>query len=321
MRILVTGGLGFIGSNFINLITNNDEVEIIVNLDLVTYAANFKNIPDRIIQTNRYDFYRGDINDVKLLKNIHERYNIDTIVHFAAESHVDRSIESGHEFVTTNINGTFSLLNTFLELWKGRTDVKFLHVSTDEVFGDLELKDNTFTKNHPYKPNSPYAASKASSDLLCRSFHKTHKFPVVITNCSNNFGPNQYTEKLIPLTIKKLKEGEQVPVYGSGNNIRDWIYVEDHCKCLWKVLKRGYVGDQYLIGGNNEIRNIDLVKKICLLCNKDPETSIKFVEDRKGHDFRYAINTDDFDCNFGKTEYTPFDKALKDTVTWYTEKL
>jgi len=321
MRILCTGGLGFIGSNFIHLLAKKDEVELVVNLDLCTYAASHKNLPDYFVLRNRYEFYKGDINDVSLLKTIYERYNIDTIVHFAAESHVDRSIESGQSFITTNINGTFTLLNTFLELWKGRTDVRFIHISTDEVFGDLGDGDLPFTKRSPYHPNSPYAASKASSDLLCKSFYRTHNFPVMITNCSNNFGPRQYPEKLIPLAIKKLKNDEPVPVYGIGTNIRDWIYVDDHCKCVWEVVKRGQPGGQYLIGGNNEIRNLDLVKKLCVLCNKDPEKSIQFVEDRKGHDFRYAIDTTDFEHTFGKIEHTPFDKALKDTVTWYFERL
>jgi len=320
MRILVTGGLGFIGSNFIHLLAKKDEVELVVNLDSCTYASDPRNLPTSFILTSKYEFYNGDVNDTSLLKTIYERHNIDTIVHFAAESHVDRSIEYGQKFITTNVNGTFSLLNTFFNLWKGRTDTRFIHISTDEVFGDLGDGDFPFTKHHPYKPNSPYAASKASSDLLCKAFNRTHNFPVMITNCSNNFGPRQYPEKLIPLAIKKLKNNEQVPVYGIGTNIRDWIYVDDHCKCVWEVVKRGNVGGQYLIGGNNEIRNIDLVKKICILCGKDPDKSIRFVEDRKGHDFRYAIDTIDFERNFGKIDYTPFDKALKDTVTWYLER-
>lgn len=317
MRILVTGGCGFIGSNFINLIHSKSEVECIVNLDIMSYASDENNVNIEVREDKKYTLIRGDINDINCLSYICQRFNIDTVVHFAAESHVDRSIEGASQFIHTNINGTFTLLNFFLGNWKSTEGKKFLHVSTDEVFGDLGDGDFPFTKQHPYKPNSPYAASKASSDLLCRSFNRTHGFPVMITNCSNNFGPRQFPEKLIPLAIKKLKNNEKIPVYGIGMNIRDWIYVEDHCRCLWEVLKRGDSGGQYLIGGNNEIKNLELVKSICKLCDKDPNESIKFVEDRKGHDFRYAIDNSDFERYFGLINHTPFEKSLKDTITWY----
>jgi dTDP-glucose 4,6-dehydratase len=317
MRILVTGGLGFIGSNFINLIAPKAEVEAIINLDAGTYAANSNNIDENARKSGKYKLYLGNVCDADLVGKIIEMENIDTIVHFAAESHVDRSIENASVFIETNVLGTFTLLDQANRKWKSYDGKRFLHISTDEVFGSLDLLDPPFRKTNPYAPNSPYAASKASADLICRSFYKTHGFPVMITNCSNNYGPRQYPEKLIPLALSRLKEGKQVPVYGDGSNIRDWIYVEDHCVRLWQVLKLGNFGGQYLIGGNNEVSNLWLVRILCKMMNKSPDDHICFVPDRKGHDFRYAIDTTDFDATFGKLPYTPADDGIKQTIAWY----
>jgi dTDP-glucose 4,6-dehydratase len=320
MKILVTGGCGFIGSNFINGLVHLDEVEKIVNLDVMTYAANQVNLfPDTILNS-KYYFQQGNILSVELLKSLHERFDFDTVIHFAAESHVDNSIMDAGHFIDTNINGTFVLIDTFNKLWTNRDGKKFIHVSTDEVFGALGPNDPAFTKNSPYRPNSPYAASKAASDLIVRSYIKTHKFPAIITNCSNNFGPNQHSEKLIPLVINRIVQGKSIPVYGDGTNIRDWIFVGDHCRSLWNVLTKGQNGNQYLIGGGHEISNIDLINQICDIIGKG-KNLITFVEDRKGHDFRYAIDTGDFNKEIGVDfERGTFEENLKQTVTWYLNK-
>ena len=315
MNILVTGGLGFIGGHFIDEILKDSFFKNVINIDKATYAAN-RNLEFR--NSKNYKEYALDINDKNIL-NVLKFRNIDLVAHFAAESHVDNSIKSSSEFITTNINGTHNLVEQCRLYGKVK---KFLHVSTDEVFGSLGTDDKPFTENSPYKPNNPYSASKASSDLIVRSYFKTHKFPAIITNCSNNFGARQFPEKLIPLAIKKLINFQQVPVYGDGKNVRDWIYVKDHVRFLIKAIKQGVEGEQYLVGGENEISNIDLIKLINKTINEDFKTKtredfILFVEDRKSHDNRYAINNTGSEKRLGQINLTDFSSSLKETIGSY----
>lgn len=284
-NILVTGGLGFIGSNFINHIFNKYSYNIF-NVDLKTYAARYDNISEDIRKSGRLSLSICDINDTDRLRNLIQRNNINYVVNFAAESHVDNSISDSSPFVHTNINGTHSLLTLLHDC---PSIERFLQVSTDEVYGTLSEQDDPFTETTPIQANNPYSASKASADLLCRSFYETFDYPILITRCSNNYGPNQHEEKLIPLMIKKAKAGEKLPVYGDGKNIRDWIHVADHCSGIDAVLHGGKIGEVYNIGGKNEMRNIDIVKTILKLLDKD-EDQIEFVKDRLGHDWRYAID-------------------------------
>ena len=316
MNILVTGGCGFIGSHFVEKLLNNPDVKRIVNFDKVTYAA-CKEL--WFYKDPRYRHYIIDINDsVAVLKALNE-HQITHLVHFAAESHVDNSIYSPDAFVYTNVVGTFSLMKAAFDYKKLE---KFIHISTDEVYGSLGAKESAFTVDSPYRPNSPYSATKAGSDLLVRSYYKTHKFPAIITNCSNNFGPRQHFEKLIPTCIRKLKNREPIPVYGNGSNVRDWIYVKDHVNCIWNVLETGDVGKQYLIGGNNEMTNLELIEHI-KSCYEDVTNRkvdydyISYVEDRKGHDLRYAIDTFDYEQKFGKVQYYNFTESLKTTILSY----
>lgn len=316
MRILVTGGCGFIGSHFIEEYINHEDVEFIVNVDCMTYAAN-KNLPFE--KNKKYHHFNLDISE-SFISPLLETYEIDYIIHFAAESHVDNSIHDATPFIKTNIIGTHNILS---DLLKYKNDFKFLHVSTDEVYGTLNNKEDGFNVDSPYKPNSPYAASKASSDLLVRSYVKTYKLPGIITNCSNNFGPRQNIEKLIPVCINKLKNKKSIPLYGNGENIRDWIYVRDHVRALWRVLNEGKIGGQYLIGADNEISNYDLIHILKdvykSITNIDPESWewYKHVEDRKGHDLRYAIDTLDFRLEFKNFKLLPFEKSIRDTVKSY----
>jgi dTDP-glucose 4,6-dehydratase len=317
MNILVTGGSGFIGSHFIEEILKRNDVTKVYNLDANTYAAN-KNLP--FGSDNRYQKLTMDICAAYFpsQKNYLESLNLDYVIHFAAESHVDNSITGPKKFIDTNIVGTFNLL----EIFKGTNIKKFVHVSTDEVFGSLNYKEAEFNIDSPYRPNSPYAASKAASDLLVRSYIKTYNFPAIITNCSNNFGPRQFPEKLIPVCINKLKNKEKIPLYGNGENIRDWIYVKDHINALINVLLDGIVGKQYLIGGNNEISNIQLIHLIVatyetVTNNKADWELFEYVTDRKGHDFRYAIDTKDFLMEFPNFKLSEFDKSLRETVQSY----
>ncbi len=317
MNILVTGGSGFIGSHFIEEILKRNDVTKVYNLDANTYAAN-KNLP--FGSDNRYQKLTMDICAAYFpsQKNYLESLNLDYVIHFAAESHVDNSITGPKKFIDTNIVGTFNLL----EIFKGTNIKKFVHVSTDEVFGSLNYKEAEFNIDSPYRPNSPYAASKAASDLLVRSYIKTYNFPAIITNCSNNFGPRQFPEKLIPVCINKLKNKEKIPLYGNGENIRDWIYVKDHINALINVLLDGIVGKQYLIGGNNEISNIQLMYLIVatyetVTNNKSDWELFEYVTDRKGHDFRYAIDTKDFTMEFPNFKLSEFDKSLRETVQSY----
>jgi len=319
MNVLVTGGCGFIGSHFVEELLKNSNVGCVVNIDKMTYASN-KTLP---FQSNElYFHHKININSPYILEILKEK-NINYIVHFAAESHVDNSIANSDPFIDTNINGTYDLLKTSLSyINNGGNLIKFIHVSTDEVYGSLNFDDAPFTINSPYRPNSPYAASKAASDLLVRSYIHTHKFPAIITNCSNNFGPRQFPEKLIPLCIKKLKNKQSIPLYGNGENIRDWIYVKDHVNALLHVLENGILGNQYLIGGDKEISNYDLIHILGYEYYKLTFTNVdwtlfNFVEDRKGHDLRYAIDTTEFKKEFPIWKLSSFNDSIRDTITSY----
>ena len=311
MRMLVTGGAGFIGSNFIRFLLNDrNDTETVVNLDKLTYAGNLENLKD-IAGNPAYRFIRGDICDGELVSRILDEFDIDTVVHFAAESHVDRSISEGLSFVTTNVTGTCCLLEEARKAGISR----FIHVSTDEVYGSI--RKGSFSETDPLNPSSPYSASKAGSDLLALSYFTTHHVPVIVTRCTNNFGPFQYPEKLIPLFTTNLIEGKKVPVYGSGMNVRDWIYVLDHCRAIACILKKGIPGEIYNIGGGTELTNLEITRKILEQLGKD-ETSIQFVGDRKGHDFRYSLSSDKLHSLGWQPTFT-FDEALEHTIHWYKE--
>jgi dTDP-glucose 4,6-dehydratase len=308
MKLLITGGAGFIGSNFIlSMINSHPEIEII-NLDVLTYAGNLNNLKS-VDKNPRYTFIRGDICDPNNVNLILDKYRVDTIVHFAAESHVDRSITKASEFVRTNVLGTQNLL----ECARQHQIEKFIHISTDEVYGSTIT--GSFTENNILSPSSPYSASKAGSDLLALSYFTTYKLPVIITRCTNNFGPCQHPEKLIPLFVTNLLEGRKVPVYGTGKNVRDWIHVSDHCQAVEFLIKKGKFGEIYNIGGGNEMTNIEITEKILTLLKKD-ESLIEYVADRPGHDYRYSL-----DCSkLRKMGWSPrfsFEEGLKDTVEWY----
>ncbi len=321
---LVTGGSGFIGTNFINYILKNNNDIKIINLDKITYAGNINNQ----IRTdeNKYKLIKGDICDIKLVEKLFEEYSFDFVVHFAAETHVDRSIDTPINFIQTNIIGTLNLLNQSLEYWNAsskKKSFKFLHISTDEVYGSLG-SEGKFTEENPYNPSSPYSASKASADHLVRSWNKTYGLPTLITNCSNNYGPYQFPEKLIPLIIINCINEKSLPVYGDGQNIRDWLYVIDHCEAIQCVLEEGRAGQTYNIGGDHEVKNIDIVNTICRILNDllprnngDYEELINFVEDRPGHDFRYAIDSTKLKNELGWKPRTSFSDGIKNTIKWY----
>ena len=324
-NILVTGGHGFIGSNFILKASKSSFFQKIINLDNNSYSSNSNNL--KKLSFKDYLFVDGDINDQNLIFDLLSQNQIDIIFHFAAESHVDRSIHDSSKFILTNINGTHSLLQQSLKYLKKnsqRKNFKFIHISTDEVFGSLLDNDPPFREDNPYLPNSPYAASKASSDLIVRSFIHTYSFPAIITNCSNNYGPFQYPEKLIPLVIHNCLNGKPIPVYGDGQQIRDWLYVEDHCEALMKVINHGKVGQRYNIGGNQEVKNIDLIKMICRLLNElspskegSYEHLISFVKDRPGHDQRYAIDNTKIKNELNWSPSISLKMGLKKTIEWY----
>ena len=329
-NILVTGGSGFIGSNFIQYLINHSDYKKIINLDKLTYAGNSDNLIN-IENDPRYKFVKGDICNRDFIKKIFHDYKPITIVHFAAESHVDRSIDGPKDFIDTNIIGTYNLLQESLNIYsklnkESKSFFKFHHISTDEVFGSLG-KSGYFTEDTAYDPSSPYSASKASSDHLVRAWHRTFGLPITISNCSNNYGPYQFPEKLIPLMIINCLSNKELPVYGKGDNVRDWLYVEDHCKAIDLILKDGAIGETYNIGGNNEIRNIKIVKSICsILDTLEPTKSLKqysdlitFVSDRPGHDFRYSIDTTKIknELNWGPEE--SFDTGLLKTIKWYLD--
>ncbi|OIO13945.1 dTDP-glucose 4,6-dehydratase [Candidatus Gottesmanbacteria bacterium CG11_big_fil_rev_8_21_14_0_20_37_11] len=311
MKLLITGGAGFIGSNFILYWFRNYPKDKIINLDKLTYAGNLENLTT-ISSFPNYSFVKGDICDAKLVDSVMD--GIDIVVHFAAESHVDRSISSPSEFVSTNVVGTHILLEASV-----RHKIKrFHHISTDEVFGSLDLNSkDKFNEETPYNPNSPYSASKAASDHLVRAYFQTYGLPASITNCSNNYGPYQYPEKLIPLTITNILEEKKVPVYGDGQNIRDWLYVEDHCAAIDRVLTMGKPGRTYCVGGcNTEITNLDVVMKILEILGKD-KTWVKFVKDRPGHDRKYAVNYKKIQNELGWKPLHNFDAWVYSTVEWY----
>ena len=322
-RLLVTGGAGFIGSNFIRYWIGRHPDDRIVNLDVLTYAGNLENLAG-IEASSAYRFVRGDITDRLFVKQLLEDEQLDTVVNFAAESHVDRSILGPDAFITTNIFGTFSLLEAARAVWGHFSDAnRFLQVSTDEVYGSLAAEEPAFDEHHAYAPNSPYSASKASSDHLVRAYHRTYGMPVLTTNCSNNYGPYQFPEKLIPLTILNALEGKPIPVYGDGRNIRDWLYVEDHCSGIETVLQGGRPGEVYNIGGINEWYNIDIVRLICeRLDALQPaaasyQEQITFVTDRPGHDRRYAIDASRMQNELGWSPQHDFQSGIESTIQWY----
>lgn len=325
-RILVTGGGGFIGSNFIHYYMRRHPEDQLLNLDLLTYAGNLENLRE-VQDLPNYSFVRGDIVDEALLKELFDRYAFDYVVHFAAESHVDRSIEDPNLFLRTNVLGTQTLLNAAKQSWnlnpsdKYSTDyrdgVAYVQVSTDEVYGALG-PEGLFTETMPLAPNSPYSASKASADLIVRAFHQTFGFPAMITRCSNNYGPYQFPEKLIPLMIHNALVGKELPIYGDGRQIRDWLYVEDHCSAIDTVLRRGEKGRIYNIGGNNEMANIEIVRLILDRLGKD-ESLIRYVKDRPGHDRRYAIDNSRITSELGWTPAYTFQEGIRKTIDWYLE--
>ena len=309
MKLLVTGGAGFIGSNFIlHMMNTHPDIEII-NLDILTYAGNLNNLKS-VERDPGYTLVKGDICSLDIVNSILDTHEIDAIIHFAAESHVDRSITDASEFVRTNVLGTFNLL----ECARHHPVGKFIHISTDEVYGST--MKGSFTENDILSPSSPYSASKAGSDLLALSYFKTYNLPVIITRCTNNFGPYQYPEKLIPLFVTNLIEGKKVPVYGTGKNIRDWIHVRDHCRAVEFVLNKGNIGEIYNIGGGNEKTNIEITKKILTLLKKD-DSMIEYVTDRPGHDFRYSLDCSKLSKMGWRPRYS-FEGGLKDTVDWYS---
>ena len=325
-NIIVTGGAGFIGSNFINYILNKDEDTFVVNVDKLTYAGNLENLKE--VENNpRYKFEKVDICDKNEIERIMNEYNIDTIVNFAAESHVDRSIKNPSEFINTNIKGTQNLLDIAKKFWMRREDeykenTTYLQVSTDEVYGSLSLGDECFTEKTPINPHSPYSASKASADLLVKAYYDTYKLPVLITRCSNNYGPYQFPEKFIPLILNNCLEHKKIPIYGDGSNIRDWLYVEDHCAAIYEVLKNGRLGEVYNIGGHNERTNMQIVKTIIRYLNENvdktiDESLISFVKDRKGHDKRYGINPKKISEELGWSPKTKFEDGIVHTIKWY----
>lgn len=324
---LITGGCGFIGANFIEMLLNNGEK--IINLDSFSYAAN-RDVNRNFLKHKNYIFYKGSYGNTRLVKKLLNKHNIDKVINFAAETHVDNSIEGPIKFIKNNVYD-FTLFikecSQFYEKNK-KKDFIFLHVSTDEVYGSLKFREKSFTEKGKYFPNSPYSSSKASSDLITRSWYKTYGFPVIITNCSNNYGKFQNFEKLIPLTIKRAMEKKKIPVYGNGKNVRDWLHVKDHCSALYLLSKLGKKGEQYNIGGGKEVPNIKIVQKICAyldklypLKHKKYSSYITFVKDRPGHDFRYSINYNKIKRNFNWKPKVSFNDGLKETVKWYSHKI
>ena len=324
---IVTGGAGFIGSAVVRMIIESSD-DAVVNVDKLTYAGNLDSLQS-VTENPRYHFVRADICDSEKMTEVFSTYQPDAIMHLAAESHVDRSIDGPGDFIQTNIVGTYNLLEVTRDYWNGlqgdkKDEFRFHHVSTDEVYGSLG-DEGMFQETTPYDPSSPYSASKASSDHLVRAWYRTYGLPVVITNCSNNYGPYQYPEKLIPLILQKARNGEPLPVYGTGENIRDWLYVDDHARALLLVMKKGSKGETYNIGGHNEVTNIDVVRTLCaILDDREPAKDgrpyselISFVSDRPGHDMRYAIDASKIQHDLGWTPEETFETGLAKTVDWY----
>lgn len=333
---LVTGGAGFIGSNFIKFLLGQNSETRIINLDLLAYAGSLENLQN-LPNQDRYRFIKGNICDRELVDEILREHKIDTIIHFAAESHVDRSISGPADFINTNIIGTFTLLEAVKEYWAGENGMspgrdcpyRFLHVSTDEVYGSLKPDDRAFTEKTPYDPRSPYSASKAASDHLINAYRHTYGLPVITTNCSNNYGPYQYPEKLIPLMISNALNNKPLPVYGDGGQIRDWLYVEDHCEAIWQVLQKGKAGETYNIGGDCQIKNIEAVNIICRILDeikprndkKAYGSLIQLVEDRPGHDRRYAMNISKIKKEIGWGPKETFETGIRKTIQWYLDNM
>ncbi|QHT68324.1 dTDP-glucose 4,6-dehydratase [Rhodocytophaga rosea] len=323
-KILITGGAGFIGSHVVRVFVNRYSDYSIYNLDKLTYAGNLANLSD-VEEMPNYTFIKGDIVDAEFIHKLFQIHAFDAVIHLAAESHVDRSISDPMAFIYTNVVGTANLLNAARMLWKNSSgDHLFYHVSTDEVYGSLHNPEDFFIETTPYDPQSPYSASKAGSDHLVRAYHNTYKLPVVITNCSNNYGPNQFPEKLLPLCINNIKNNKSLPVYGKGENVRDWLYVVDHARAIDTVFHGGKVGETYNIGGFNEWRNIDIVHLLCRIMDKKlnrPEGTsarlITFVTDRAGHDLRYAIDASKIMNELGWKPSLQFEEGLEKTVDWY----
>ena len=314
--IIITGGLGFIGSNLINILSKKKY--FIINIDKITYASNLNNISENI---KNYKFYKQDINNQNFIKKILEKYNPSLIFNVAAETHVDRSIDSPRQFIDSNVYGVFNLLET---IKKYKKKIKFIHVSTDEVYGDIKKNKKTI-ESDSYNPSSPYAASKASGDLLIKSYVRTYKIPAIITNCCNNYGPNQYPEKLIPTIIYKIINQKPIPIYGNGKNIREWIYVEDHCNALIKISEKGILGENYNIGSGIELNNIEITKKIIssfkeIDINLANKAKFIFVKDRPGHDLRYSLNSSKIKNNLKWDCKYKFDEGIKKTILWYVNK-
>ncbi|SEP93409.1 dTDP-glucose 4,6-dehydratase [Solimonas aquatica] len=336
-NMLVTGGAGFIGSNFVRYLLGADASVRIVNLDLLTYAGKLENLED-LPGADRHHFVKGDICDRELIDKLLREHRIDTVVHFAAESHVDRSIHGPGEFVRTNVVGTFTLLESARQYWMAEQKLdkaalaaqrRFHHISTDEVYGSLGPQDPPFRETNPYEPNSPYSASKAGSDHLVRAYFHTYGFPVTTTNCSNNYGPYHFPEKLIPLIILNALQGKPLPVYGDGQNVRDWLFVTDHASAIARVLQAGKTGETYNVGGWNEKKNLDVVEQICAILDelsprKDGKRygeQIRFVTDRPGHDRRYAIDAGKLERELGWKPAETFETGIRKTVRWYLDNL
>ena len=324
--ILITGGAGFIGSHVVRLFVTKYPDYQIVNLDALTYAGNLENLKD-VADAPNYKFVKGDITDEKFIPELFSTYQFDGVVHLAAESHVDRSITDPFAFIRTNVFGTCNLLNAAKESWKGNMEGKrFYHVSTDEVYGALEFDGTFFTEETSYDPHSPYSASKASSDHFVRAFHDTYGLPIVISNCSNNYGANHFPEKLIPLSINNIKNSRPIPIYGKGENVRDWLFVNDHARAIDTIFHNGNNGETYNIGGNNEWSNIDLIMVLCKIMDKklgrtegESAKLITFVKDRAGHDLRYAIDSTKLQRELGWKPSLQFEEGLEKTVDWYMQ--
>ncbi|VBB46871.1 dTDP-glucose 4,6 dehydratase, NAD(P)-binding [uncultured Paludibacter sp.] len=323
--ILITGGAGFIGSHVVRLFVTKYPEYHIVNLDALTYAGNLENLKD-IKDAPNYTFVKGDITDEKFIPELFEKYNFDGVIHLAAESHVDRSITDPFAFIRTNVFGTAILLNSAKNAWKGNIEgKKFYHISTDEVYGSLG-KEGFFTEKTAYDPRSPYSAAKASSDHFVRAYHHTYGLPVVVSNCSNNYGANHFPEKLIPLAINNIKKKLPIPIYGKGENVRDWLWVNDHARAIDVIFHTGKVGETYNIGGHNEWTNIDLIRELCSIMDRklgrepgESATLITFVKDRAGHDLRYAIDSSKLQQELGWIPSLQFEEGLEKTVDWYLE--